>query len=126
MVLPQVDIQSNLKASDLLQATETIFGELVEKIELRTYEVLVKGRANNDTKTSPMAATPPNLLGILRRHRLVVRNTIPALYEPGLTWDLWDRVKSPPYTAPGLPCLPIRATSVLSEPYKIVAHHTAL
>jgi hypothetical protein len=69
MVLPRVDIQSNLKASDLLQATETIFdfGELVKKFELRTYEVLVKGRANNDTKTGPMPATPPNLLGILRR-----------------------------------------------------------
>ena len=62
----RVDIQSNLKASDLLRATETIFGELVEEIELRTYEVLVKGRANNGARTSPMAATPPNSLGILR------------------------------------------------------------
>lgn len=65
MVLPRVYIQSTLKASKLLQATKKIFGELVEKIELRTYEVLIKDKANNDTKTSPMAATP--LLGILRK-----------------------------------------------------------
>jgi hypothetical protein len=104
MVLTRVDIQSNLEASDLLQATETIFSESVEKIELRTYEVLVKGRANNDTKTSPMVGRLPNWVYFEKLHRLV-RNTIPALYEPGLTWDLRDRVKSPPYTAPGLPPL---------------------
>ena len=32
------------------------------KLELRTYDVLMNGKANNDTKTSPIAATPPNLL----------------------------------------------------------------
>jgi hypothetical protein len=105
MVLTRrVDIQSNLKASNLLQATETIFGELVEKIELRTYEVLVKGRANNDTKTSPMVDSLIRWVYFEKLHGLV-RNTIPALFEPGLTWDLRDRVEGPPYTAPGLPPL---------------------
>jgi hypothetical protein len=51
--------------------------------------VLINGKANNDTKISPMAATPLIYYIYFEELHKLVNNTILALYELELTWDLW-------------------------------------
>ena len=58
-------IQPNIRQS--ATNNQNNFLKIGLKCELRTCEVFKKGKANSDTNTKPIAATPPNLFGILRR-----------------------------------------------------------
>lgn len=67
MVLPQVDIRSNLVVSNPPKATKIFLGKSGENLNYVHTYFEKKGKANRHIKTSAIAATPPALSGILRR-----------------------------------------------------------
>ena len=68
--LLQVVVLSNLIINNLLTSNQKSFLYNGRKLELRIGEVFIKGNANSEINTRAIAATPPNLFGILRKNSI--------------------------------------------------------